>query len=1309
MRLLEVFASPLKILFALGFVLKAQAAFYPGEVDQSFSSAFPGAAAVVLPLSDGRIAVAGTDPKLVNLTESSLSPNIFAFLRPDGSMMGPLTRLPIEIDRMDDLVALPDGGVLLCGEAFINSEYVVSVMKILQDGTFDTKYGAGLQLYGQIRKAAVTTDGQVWIAGDFYNPTLPGFRGLLRLDSDGNVERTVGEIGGIPEATIPGRVLDMVPLSGARILVGGDSWTIDGKTVPGLLIVDSTGKVDSVIGSSIPPESQIRAVAISQEGSVYVIMLSSTLGSPAGFKLLRFTATGVVDPTFETSSITFNRSARARLTLDSKRQLLLTGNFYQVNGLPYTGVSRFLPNGQLDKTYSPFLRDFTSAKYFGVGVGGPDDVSYHLGGYSRSVIRLLGGSVPPMRPTIYTAPDTKQLTEGASLVLSVNAIGNPEPSVLWLHNGSMVLGATNVVYELPNVQSIHAGTWSVVVSNALGVASQQVATIGVREVPQGAGTLDSSFSMGADAPSAVDSFAQEEDGNLILIENGAALRRFDTSGNRIGDFEVPLISNQALPIQVLALANREILLVGALQAAGVTRKGWVKLRADGTLDESFVDLNRYLRAPRSVLPLQDGRFCIAGGLLENSNPSPIPFEIRKSTGEPDDTFPIHGLRLNGGINRVYQLPDGSLVVSGNWTVAEGKVHAGLIRVGLDGQFNWAAYSALDFVPTATAMDAQGRILVARPSSQADLSGNRIIRFLANGEIDPSFSIAFPLLGHIGSLCVDTRGRIVVAGHNTLSVDGNRDIASLPTFIRLLDDGRLDPEFVGKEQVEVKDGSLIALRDGRVGLILDRSSHLALMRAEARQPLAPTLYAPFVDVRAAVGHPAILAAPVGGEGLQWNWFFNDQPMTNQSAFLSFTAVQSKDFGTYYFIVHNAHGAVTSGVAQLLPIALPPLRASSSLVQLRVRSGDPVVLRSSSFVQGTGPFRFRWYRNGQAMEGQTLATIDLGFVQRSDEGLYQCVVSNPYGEWHGDITELKVFPGSPLGNALDFPDGIWFTDEPSGWVPMISSDAVGNALVKCGPFPDLTVTSLQTKLIGPGTLSYRWKLESPDGQYDFQFGLNSPLSELDWWPPPTFVTAINSWQTNFIEIPEGPFVATWRFQRSAIGKSDSYGLLDSVSFVPSGLDLPKVIMPADLVLSPGAAFRIAATIQSQVPYTVQWQHDGNVISGATNSVLTIPQVSSADTGDYRVDVTSTRGVVQSAAVHLTVTSAASALRLGPLTSIGLELEVPQEPGRVYRVEASEDLIHWFDPSLWSGRLFQAREATVDMIGIHADRRYYRTVLE
>jgi sugar lactone lactonase YvrE len=91
--------------------------------------------------------------------------------------------------------------------------------------------------------------------------------------------------------------------------------------------------------------------------------------------------------------------------------------------------------------------------------------------------------VPAAVPVIRTQPADQTVALGSNVVLSLSVTGAPAPIFQWTRNGAVVPGVTGSTLTLNNVQAANSGTYSVTVSNILGVISTTPFVLNVTALP----------------------------------------------------------------------------------------------------------------------------------------------------------------------------------------------------------------------------------------------------------------------------------------------------------------------------------------------------------------------------------------------------------------------------------------------------------------------------------------------------------------------------------------------------------------------------------------------------------------------------------------------------------------------------------------------------------------------------------------------------------------------------------------------------------------------------------------------------------
>jgi subtilase family serine protease len=98
-----------------------------------------------------------------------------------------------------------------------------------------------------------------------------------------------------------------------------------------------------------------------------------------------------------------------------------------------------------------------------------------------------------LNPWILRQPQNQTVNAGASATFGVMAAGKPPFNYQWAFNGKPISAATNASYSIARVQSIQAGTYTVVVSNPYGSASSDSVTLAINEGSGAFGVVGAPF------------------------------------------------------------------------------------------------------------------------------------------------------------------------------------------------------------------------------------------------------------------------------------------------------------------------------------------------------------------------------------------------------------------------------------------------------------------------------------------------------------------------------------------------------------------------------------------------------------------------------------------------------------------------------------------------------------------------------------------------------------------------------------------------------------------------------------------------
>ena len=158
---------------------------------------------------------------------------------------------------------------------------------------------------------------------------------------------------------------------------------------------------------------------------------------------------------------------------------------------------------------------------------------------------------------------------------------------------------------------------------------------------------------------------------------------------------------------------------------------------------------------------------------------------------------------------------------------------------------------------------------------------------------------------------------------------------------------------------------------------------------------------------------------GAAPFTYQWRFEKKDIAGATAATyTIDSYQPEHMGRYEVVIRNGVGYTRSKTAVLdaiLPTIGAPenaklisganvtMTAAPTPVETVIGIHTNVVLRVEP--QGTGPFGYQWSFNGEAIDGATAATVDLGVMTPDTEGAYSVNVRTTIGEAISESTALE----------------------------------------------------------------------------------------------------------------------------------------------------------------------------------------------------------------------------------------------------------------------------------------------------------------
>jgi hypothetical protein len=147
--------------------------------------------------------------------------------------------------------------------------------------------------------------------------------------------------------------------------------------------------------------------------------------------------------------------------------------------------------------------------------------------------------------------------------------------------------------------------------------------------------------------------------------------------------------------------------------------------------------------------------------------------------------------------------------------------------------------------------------------------------------------------------------------------------------------------------------------------------------------------------------------IGSPPLYYQWYYEGFELTGETnRHIKLSRVSADQAGSYFVVVSNDFGAVTSSVA-MLSVITPPL-IELDPIETYVGRGETATFEV--IASSTVPLAYQWYWNNQLLAGETNSTLVIENVTPAHRGEYFVVVANSAGSVTSAVALLGV-PNSP----------------------------------------------------------------------------------------------------------------------------------------------------------------------------------------------------------------------------------------------------------------------------------------------------------
>jgi uncharacterized delta-60 repeat protein len=238
-------------------------------------------------------------------------------------------------------------------------------------GSLDAGFVAGSGANGDVFALGLTTNGLIFVGGDFTSLNGVGRTNVARLNAGGSLD-----VSFVPDpvtrfgtnATVRALAVHTNGTNSGKVIIGGAFDQVGTQPRTNLARLNVDGTVDVSFNPGRGPDNAVFATHIQSDGKVLIGGLFTVVNSANRSFVARLNSDGSLDATFNPGSGT-DGPVRGIAT-DASGRIYLVGDFLSVDGVARNRIARLNADGSIDKNFDPGTGANSGAAAVVVNAGG---------------------------------------------------------------------------------------------------------------------------------------------------------------------------------------------------------------------------------------------------------------------------------------------------------------------------------------------------------------------------------------------------------------------------------------------------------------------------------------------------------------------------------------------------------------------------------------------------------------------------------------------------------------------------------------------------------------------------------------------------------------------------------------------------------------------------------------------------------------------------------------------------------------------------------------------------------------------------